>query len=116
MPEEVALEMTLPPELGDKVEILQVVRARIAEVEQLEQKRRAEKRQRVLGCDAVLRQSWRALRPQPRSGLYSMSSLFKVLRSFLAFIKTSMVEHSRFPLHFANWNSWTLPGELNWSL
>ncbi len=52
MPEEVTLEMTLPPELGDKAEILAEVRMRVVDVERSQARRRAEKDQRVLGRDA----------------------------------------------------------------
>jgi hypothetical protein len=91
MPEEVTLEMTLPPELGDKNEILQEVRARIAEVEQLEQKRRAEKRQRVLGRDAVLLQSWRDS-PTTREPRRQLRPTFAA-RTFWAFVEAAQRKH-----------------------
>lgn len=59
MPEEVTLEMTLPPELGDKDDILAEVKARVDEFEKNEAKRRATQKKPVLGRYAVLRQSWR---------------------------------------------------------
>ena len=55
MPEEVTLELSIPPELGDRDEILAEVRSRVEAVERDE----ARKRKRVLGRYAVLRQSWR---------------------------------------------------------
>ncbi len=59
MPKEVTLHLTIPPELGDRDEILAEVRAGVAAVEQECARRRAETGQRVLGRYAVLRQSWR---------------------------------------------------------
>lgn len=59
MPDEVTLHLTIPPELGDRDEILAEVRARVAAVEKDEARRRAETGRRVLGRYAVLRQSWR---------------------------------------------------------
>jgi putative transposase len=59
MPEEVTLHLSIPPELGDREEILAEVRARVAAVEEEEARKRAQTGRRVLGCYAVLRQSWR---------------------------------------------------------
>ena len=59
MPEKVTLRLTIPPELGDREEILAEVRARVAVVEKEEARKRAETGRRVMGRYAVLRQSWR---------------------------------------------------------
>jgi putative transposase len=59
MPEEVTLHLAIPAELGDSAQILAEVRARVAAVEQDEARKRAESGKRVLGRNAVLRQSWR---------------------------------------------------------
>ncbi len=71
MPEVVTLQLTIPPELGDKEEILAEVRARVAAVERDEARKRAESGRRVLGRNAVLRQSWREspTSREPRRGL-----------------------------------------------
>jgi hypothetical protein len=71
MPAEVTLELTVPPELGDRETILAEVRARVAAVEATEALRRARSNQRVLGRYAVLRQSWRdsPTSREPRRGL-----------------------------------------------
>ena len=59
MPEEVTLELTIPPELGDRETLLAEVRRRVAIVEAEEALRRARTGKRVLGRYAILRQSWR---------------------------------------------------------
>jgi REP element-mobilizing transposase RayT len=59
MPTHVTLHLTIPPELGDREEILAEVRARVAEVEQAEARMRTETGRKVLGRYAVMRQSWR---------------------------------------------------------
>ena len=59
MPEKVTLHLTIPPELGDREEILAEVRARVAIVEKEEARKRAETGRHVMGRYAVLRQSWR---------------------------------------------------------
>jgi hypothetical protein len=59
MPAEVTLHVTIPPELGDRNEILAAVRARVAAVEEQEACNRSRTGARVLGRYAVLRQSWR---------------------------------------------------------
>ncbi|HEY5945106.1 MAG TPA: hypothetical protein VIV40_06430 [Kofleriaceae bacterium] len=59
MPKEVTLRLTIPPELGDRDEILAEVRARVAAVETAAARKRAETGQKVLGRYAVMRQSWR---------------------------------------------------------
>jgi hypothetical protein len=71
MPKEVTLTLTIPPELGDRDEILAEVRARVAEVEKAEARKRAETGRKVLGRYAVLRQSWRdsPTSREPRRGL-----------------------------------------------
>jgi REP element-mobilizing transposase RayT len=71
MPKEVTLHLTIPPELGDRDEILAEVRERVAAVERDAARRRAETGRRVLGRYAVQRQSWRdsPTSRQPRRGL-----------------------------------------------
>jgi REP element-mobilizing transposase RayT len=71
MPKEVTLTLTIPPELGDRDEILAEVRARVAEVEKAEARKRAETGRKVLGRYAVLRQPWRdsPTSREPRRGL-----------------------------------------------
>lgn len=71
MPDEVTLHLTIPPELGDRDEILAEVRRRVAEVEHEEARKRAETGRTVLGRNAVLRQSWRdsPMSREPRRGL-----------------------------------------------
>jgi hypothetical protein len=59
MPEEVELQLTIPPELGDRDEILREVQTRVAAAELEHARLRAESGRRVLGRYAVLRQSWR---------------------------------------------------------
>lgn len=59
MPEYVTFKVEIPPELGDRDEIVAEVRRRVEEVERAEASRRALSGERVLGRYAVLRQSWR---------------------------------------------------------
>jgi len=59
MPKEVTLRLTIPPELGERDEILVEVQRRVTAVEQSHARIRAETGRRVLGRYAVLRQSWR---------------------------------------------------------
>jgi hypothetical protein len=60
MPEEITLELEIPAELGDRAEILARVRDRVESFEHNEACRREQNGTRVLGRNAVLRQSWRA--------------------------------------------------------
>jgi putative transposase len=71
MPKEVTLYLRIPPELGNQEEILAEVRARVAAVEEEEARKRAETGRKVLGRNAVLRQSWRdsPTSREPRRGL-----------------------------------------------
>lgn len=71
MPEEVTLYLTIPPELGDREEILAEIRERVAAVEEREAKKRAATGRKVLGRNAILRQSWRdsPASRAPRRGL-----------------------------------------------
>jgi REP element-mobilizing transposase RayT len=71
MPHEVTLQLTIPPELGDRDDILAELRARVAAVEQQEARKRHETGRTVLGRYAVLRQSWREspTSREPRRGL-----------------------------------------------
>jgi len=71
MPEEITLHVGIPPELGDRDQILAEVRARVAEVERSEAERRARTGARVLGRYAILRQAWDAspTSREPRRGL-----------------------------------------------
>lgn len=59
MPDEVTLDLVIPPELGDADEVRRVIRERVAEVERRVAVERAERGAKVLGRRAVLRQSWR---------------------------------------------------------
>jgi putative transposase len=59
MPEEVTLEYTLPPELGDADHFVQAVRERVAAAETAAAEDRARTHVRVLGRKAVMLQSWR---------------------------------------------------------
>lgn len=59
MPEEITLELTIPPELGDRDAIVAAVQARVTAVEQERARLRARTGRRVLGRYAILRQSWR---------------------------------------------------------
>jgi putative transposase len=71
MPEAVELCLTVPPELGDRDEILAEVQARVAAFEEECARERARTGKRVLGPYAVRRQSWRdsPTSRQPRRGL-----------------------------------------------
>ena len=71
MPEEVTLHLTIPPELGDRDEIIAEVRARVTAFEQQAARERAASGRKVLGRYAVLRQSWRdsPTSRKPRRGL-----------------------------------------------
>lgn len=71
MPEEITLELTIPPELGDRDTILAAVQEQVAAFEANEAARRAAAGERVLGRYAVLRQSWRdsPTSREPRRGL-----------------------------------------------
>lgn len=71
MPAEVILELTIPKELGDAVEIRRRLREGVAAVEESAAKARRETGARVMGRRAVLAQDWRD-RPsthEPRRGL-----------------------------------------------
>jgi putative transposase len=59
MPAEVFLPFTIPPELGDRDELLAEVRGRIAKVELEQARLRMLTGRRILGRRNVLRQSWR---------------------------------------------------------
>jgi REP element-mobilizing transposase RayT len=71
MPEEIALELTIPPELGDRDAIVEAVRARVATIEQEEARKRRAAGVKVLGRYAIQRQSWRdsPTSREPRRGL-----------------------------------------------
>lgn len=71
MPESIELHLTIPPELGDREQILEKVRARVEEVEREEAAKRAANGTRVMGAYAVRRQSWRETPTsrEPRRGL-----------------------------------------------
>jgi REP element-mobilizing transposase RayT len=58
LPTEVALQVAIPPELGDSNPILAEVEARVIAFEQTEMQRRTRTGKSVLGRYAVLRQSW----------------------------------------------------------
>ena len=59
MPAEVELRPTIPPELGDRHEIVAQLRERVSAVEAEHATRRLETGRHVLGRRRVLRQSWR---------------------------------------------------------
>lgn len=59
MPEHVTLQLTIPPELGDRDEILAAVKSGVEETERQEAALRKRLGRRVLGSYAVRRQSWR---------------------------------------------------------
>ncbi len=71
MPERVTLTLSIPPELGNRDEILAEVQARVRAVENEAARTRARTGRRVLGRYAVLRQSWREspTSREPRRGL-----------------------------------------------
>jgi REP element-mobilizing transposase RayT len=71
MPEEVTLELVIPPELGDREQILAAVQARVADVEAEHARKRATTGKQVVGRYAILRQSWRdsPSSREPRRGL-----------------------------------------------
>ena len=71
MPEQVSLELTIPAELGDRDVILAAVQEKVAAFEASEASHRARTGKRVLGRNAVLRQSWRdsPTSREPRRGL-----------------------------------------------
>jgi hypothetical protein len=71
LPEEVELHVRIPPELGDHDEIVAEVKRRVEEFEVAAAARRAETGQRVLGRNAVMRQSWQSSPKsrKPRRGL-----------------------------------------------
>jgi hypothetical protein len=71
MPEHVTLHLTIPPELGNRDEILAEVQKRVAAVEAEEARKRAQTGKRVLGSYAIRRQSWREspTSREPRRGL-----------------------------------------------
>lgn len=86
MPEEVTLHVRIPPELGDHDAIVAEVKERVAAFEREEAKRRAATGQRVMGRNAILRQSWRASPTsyEPRRGLrptFAARSLSAVLEA-----------------------------------
>lgn len=60
MPESVELHLTIPPEVGDREEILAEVRRRVEEVEREEMRKRIQEGRRVLGSYKVTRQAWDA--------------------------------------------------------
>lgn len=71
MPDEVFLDLEIPPELGDRDAILEAVVTRVAAVEAEHARKRAASGTRVLGRYAILRQSWRdsPTTKEPRRGL-----------------------------------------------
>jgi hypothetical protein len=71
LPDEIELHLRIPSELGDHDEIVAEVKRRVEEFETAEAARRAETGQRVLGRNAVMRQSWRksSTNREPRRGL-----------------------------------------------
>jgi hypothetical protein len=60
LPDEIEFHLRIPPELGDHDEIVAEVKRRVEEFELAEDARRAASGTRVLGRNAVMRQSWNA--------------------------------------------------------
>jgi hypothetical protein len=60
MPDEVEMRLTIPPELGPEVEVLAELRQRVHAVEAEHEAERRRTGRQVLGCRAVLQQSYRA--------------------------------------------------------
>ncbi|HSN30761.1 MAG TPA: hypothetical protein VLT45_30950 [Kofleriaceae bacterium] len=71
MPEEISLDVAIPPELGDRDAIIEAVRARVTAVELDESRKRAAAGTKTVGRYAILRQSWRdsPSNREPRRGL-----------------------------------------------
>jgi hypothetical protein len=71
LPDEIEFHVRIPPELGDHDEIVAEVKRRVEEFELAEDARRAATGQRVLGRNAVMRQSWQSSPKsrKPRRGL-----------------------------------------------
>jgi hypothetical protein len=71
LPDEIELHVRIPPELGDHYEIVAEVKRRVEEFEVAAAARRAETGRRVLGRNAVMRQSWQTSPKsrKPRRGL-----------------------------------------------
>ena len=71
MPDEITLQLVLPPELGDPDAVRAALRREVAAVETAAAAERQRTGARVLGRRAILRQSWRAYptRPAPRRQL-----------------------------------------------
>jgi hypothetical protein len=71
LPDEIELHLRIPPELGDHDEIVAEVKRRVEEFEVVAAARRAKTGRRVLGRNAVMRQSWQASPKsrKPRRGL-----------------------------------------------
>jgi putative transposase len=74
MPQEISLDLTIPPELGDRATVLEAVRVRVAAVEQEQARKRRAAGLTVLGRYAILRQSWRdsPTSREPRRGIRPM--------------------------------------------
>lgn len=103
MPKEVSFQMTVPPEFGDKDDIVAEVKARVADVERVEAQHRTARGKRILGRDAVLRQSWldspssreprRGLRPMfMASTLWALVESARRKRDFTAAYRQARVE------------------------
>ena len=71
MPEDVELTLTIPPELGDRDEVLAQLREGVARVEAEQAQQRLANGRQVLGRRRVLRQSWRdaPTTHEPRRGV-----------------------------------------------
>ena len=93
MPEEVTLWVGIPPELGDREEILSEVKRRVEEFEREKAAERARTGTRVLGRAAVLRQHWTFIptttsprRPQRRIASACRLTLEKLLDQWRDFL------------------------------
>ncbi len=71
MPEEISLDLAIPPELGERDAIIEGVSARVTAVEREEALKRAAAGTKTMGRYAILRQSWRdsPSSREPRRGL-----------------------------------------------
>ncbi len=113
MPEEVTLQLRIPPELGNQDEIVREVRARVQAIEEDQAQRRARTGRRVVGRYAILRQSWREspTSREPRRNLrptFAARSLWARLeaiqREFTAAYRTARLQMlAGIPTTFPYW-------------
>lgn len=118
MPSEVTLQVAIPPELGDREEILAEVERRVADFERAAAIERKRTGRRVLGRQAVVRQRWdaspttveRRRQPSRRIGTRCRSILFEELerqRDFsVAYAKSRAAMLSGTPIPFPDGTYW----------